>query len=96
MVILAWLLALAGAIVAFVVSLAGAMKTVPRLPWQEAIVAVPLPLLAAVLSLWCLLRPPLAPRTQPPFLAASLALLLAAVTLLFVVATYLGQPAGPI
>jgi hypothetical protein len=96
MLILAWLAALAGAAVAFVVSLAGAMKTVPRLHWQEAIVGVPLPLLAAALALACLLRAPPPPRTQPPFIAASLALLFAALTLLFLAATYLDQPGGPI
>ncbi|MDX2168426.1 MAG: hypothetical protein SF182_15230 [Deltaproteobacteria bacterium] len=94
MLILAWLLAIAGALVAFVVSLAGAMKTVPRLHWQEAIVAVPLPVLAAALALWCLLRPP--PERAAPVLGASLALLIAFVTLLVMLMTYVEQPSGPI
>ena len=96
MLILAWLLAVAGAVVAFIVSLAGAMQTVPRLHWQEAIVGLPLPLLAAGLALACLLRTPLPPRREPPFVAASLALLLAFLTLLFLAFTYLEQPSGPI
>ena len=45
---LAWLLSILGAVVAFIVSLAGAMKTVPQLPWREAVVGVPLPVLAGV------------------------------------------------
>jgi hypothetical protein len=96
MLLLAWLVALAGAAVAWIVSLAGAMKTVPRLHWQEAIVGLPLPLLAAALALWCLLRRPLPPRKEPPFIAASLALLLAALTLLFLAITYFDQPEGPL
>jgi len=96
MVALAWILAVAGALVAFVVSLAGAMKTVPRLHWQEAIVGLPLPLLAGALAFWCLLRAPVPPRTELPFVSASLALLLAFLTFVFLVFTYLEQPGGPI
>lgn len=96
MLILAWLLAVAGAVVAFIVSLAGAMKTVPRLHWQEAIIGLPLPLLAAALAFWCLLRSPAPPRREPPFVAASLALLLAFLTVLFLAFTYVEQPDGPI
>ncbi len=95
MLILGWLLAIGGAVVAFIVSLAEAMKTVPRLHWQEAIVALPLPLAATGLALWCLLRKPLPPR-QAPVLSASLALLLAFLTLLFLAVSYFEQPDGPL
>jgi hypothetical protein len=36
----AWICAVLGAILAYIVSLAGAMRTVPQLYWQEALVAV--------------------------------------------------------
>jgi hypothetical protein len=54
---------------------------------------VPVPVLAAALALWCLLRPP--PDGEAPVLGASLALLVAVVTLLFVLMTYVEQPGGP-
>lgn len=90
MTILAWLFAVAGVAVAFVVSLAGAMKSVPRLDLLEALPAVPLPLLAIVLAV-LRLRALQAGRAGSQ-VAALIPLGIAALTLLFVMATYLGQP----
>ena len=95
MLALAWVLAIAGAIVAYVVSLAGAMKTVPQLPWREAIVALPLPLVAGALAAWCLFRPVRPSGAEPPWIGASIALALAALTLLFMYVSYFDQPNGP-
>jgi hypothetical protein len=39
--ILAWILAIIDATVAYIISLAGAMRTVPQLYWREALVGVP-------------------------------------------------------
>ena len=50
MLALAWIFALVGAAVAWVISLAGAMSTVPQLHWQDALYAIPLPVVAAGLA----------------------------------------------
>lgn len=96
MLALAWIFALLGAIVAYVISLAGAMSTVPQLHWQDALVAVPLPVAAAVLAGWRLQHraaPPSA--TARPWISAALALGLALLTLLFMAESYFDQPGGP-
>jgi hypothetical protein len=95
MLALAWIVAVAGAVVAYVISLAGAMKTVPSLPWRDALVGVPLPLVAGALAAWCLFRPPRPPDAEPPWIAASGALLVAAFTLLLLYVSYFEQPGGP-
>ncbi len=93
----AWICAVLGAIVAYVVSLAGAMRTVPRLYWREALVAVPLPLLATALAVWRLSHPlsSSASGTERPWISATLALGLALLTLLLIVTSYFDQPGGP-
>jgi len=97
MLVLAWILAIAGAIVAYIVSLAGAMRTVPLLYWQEALVGVPLPIVAGALATWCLLRPSRAPQgmTHRPWIAAGIPLVLAVFTLLLIAVSYFDQPSGP-
>ena len=90
-----WIVAIGGAVVAYVVSLAGAMKTVPSLSWREAIVGVPLPVVAGALAAWCLLGPTEPAEREPPWIAASGALLVAAFTLLFLSVSYFDQPGGP-
>ena len=93
---LAWILALAGAVVAFIVSLAGAMRTVPRLYWREALVGVPLPVVAGALAAWCLFRPIRPPLTDSdrPWFSAGIPLVLALFTLFFMAVTYFDQPSG--
>jgi hypothetical protein len=97
MLALAWICAVLGAIIAYIVSLAGAMSTVPQLHWQDALVAVPLPLVAAALAGWRLLHPILrTPASAPrPWISAALALGLAFFTLLFMAESYFDQPGGP-
>jgi hypothetical protein len=97
MLALAWMLAILGAIVAYVISLAGAMSTVPQLHWQDALVAVPLPVVAAALAAWRLLHPiPANPPTAGrPWVSAALALGLALFTLFFMAESYFDQPGGP-
>jgi len=95
-VVLSWLLALAGAAVAFIVGLAGAMKTVPSLSFREAIVGVPLPALAVALAAWRLFgRPRPAATGRRPLIAAGLPLLLALLTFFYLAVSYLDQPGGP-
>lgn len=96
MLVLAWMFAIVGAIVAYIVSLAGAMRTVPRLYWREALVGVPLPIIAAALALWHLVRPavPPATATERPWISASVALVLALLTLLLMAVSYFDQPSG--
>ncbi|HSB54448.1 MAG TPA: hypothetical protein VLD58_08830 [Gemmatimonadales bacterium] len=95
MLLLAWILAIAGAVVAFVVSLAGAMSSVPQLHWQDAIVAIPLPVLAGSLAAWRLARPGTPKPAARSGVAAVLPLGLAVLTLLFMAMTYFEQPGGP-
>ena len=97
MLALAWLFAIVGLVATWVVGLAGAMKTVPRLEWREAIVGLPLPLLAIGLAAWCLYRPirPGDPRTERPWIAAGIPLALALLALLILAVSYFDQPAGP-
>ena len=97
MLAFAWICAVLGAIVAYVVSLAGAMRTVPRLYWREALVAIPLPVLAAALAAWRLSHPlpSSAARTERPWISATLALGLALLSLLLILTSYFDQPGGP-
>ena len=97
MLALTWICAVLGAIVAYIISLAGAMSTVPQLHWQDALVAVPLPVVAAGLAGWRLLHPvfPTPATAQRPWISATLALGLAFFTLLFMAESYFDQPGGP-
>lgn len=97
MLAFAWICAVLGAILAYITSLAGAMRTVPQLYWREALVAVPLPVLAAALASWRLLHPvqPDSASTGRPWISATLALLLALLTLLLIATSYFDQPGGP-
>ena len=97
MLALAWLCAVFGAIVAYIISLAGAMKTVPELHWRDALVGLPLPMIAAALALWRLIHPvppPSAPLERR-WISATLALGLAFLTLLLMAVSYFDQPDGP-
>jgi Mg/Co/Ni transporter MgtE len=98
MVALTWILAIAGMIVAWIVSLAGAMKTVPRLPWREALVGVPLPVVAAALATWRVVQ--LADSSQATslrsWIAVGIPLGLAMLALLLMAVSYFEQPGGPI
>jgi hypothetical protein len=95
MLALAWICAVLGVIVAWVVSLAGAMSTVPQLHWRDAMVGVPLPVVAAGLAGWRLLYPTNSSAARRPWIAASLALGLALFTLFFMAESYFDQPGGP-
>ena len=90
---LAWVLAVVGVMVAYIISLAGAMSTVPQLHWQDALLGVPLPVSAGALDAWCLVRPTRA-QTKRPWLAAGLPLALACLALLFMAVSYFDQPGG--
>jgi hypothetical protein len=96
MIVLAWILAIVGALIAYVITLAGAMRSVPQLYWREALVAVPLPILTAALALWCLVKPGSAasdvgPR---PWVAAGVPLAVALLTLILIATSYFDQPGG--
>jgi uncharacterized membrane protein len=82
--ILAWILAIVGAIMAYIISLAGAMRTVPQLYWQEALIGVPLPVVAGALAAWSLFRPVRSPQAIAgrPWISAGAPLVLAILTLL--------------
>jgi hypothetical protein len=95
-IVLSWIAALAGLLVGFVVSLVGAMKAVPVLHWQEALVAVPLPVLAIVLAGSRFSSVPTASfPSRPRWLAAGVPILLGVLTLLHVANSYFDQPGGP-
>ena len=91
---LAWIFAVVGVIVAYVVSLAGAMKTVPSLQWREALVAVPLPSLGAALAAYRLARPTAAGGARA-WISAAVALSIALLGLLIIAVSYFDQPGGP-
>ena len=95
--VLAWILALVGVILAYIISLAGAMRTVPQLYWREALIGVPLPLVAGALAAWCLFRParPSQALTERPWISAGVPLVLALLTLLLMAVSYFEQPGGP-
>lgn len=95
MLALAWVLSVVGVIVAYIISLAGAMSTVPQLHWQDALLGIPLPLTAGALAAWCLARPTGSQATTTrPWLAAGLPLALACLALLFMAVSYFDQPGG--
>jgi len=91
MLALAWLFSIVGFIVSYIISLAGAMRTVPRLYGHEAVQGVPLPLVAGLLAGWCLLRPQ--PPAERPWISAGIPLALAILALLIVAVSYFDQPA---
>ncbi|MBI3798627.1 MAG: hypothetical protein HY268_16890 [Deltaproteobacteria bacterium] len=95
--VLAWILAIVGAIMAYIISLAGAMRTVPQLYWREALIGVPLPIVAGALAAWCLFRPARPPQaiTARPWISAGVPLVLALLTLLPMAVSYFEQPGGP-
>lgn len=96
MIVLSWIAALAGLMVGFVVSLIGAMKAVPVLYWQEALIAAPLPVLAIILaSLRFRTVPNASEPSRPRWLAAGIPILISVLTLLYVAGTYIDQPGGP-
>jgi hypothetical protein len=94
---LAWLLSLAGAVVAFIISLAGAMKTVPSLHLGDALIGVPLPVVAATLAGLRLFGPlrPAGSGKGRPLISAGIPLVIAALTMLLLAVSYLDQPGGP-
>ncbi len=94
MLALSWLLAVAGVLVAYVISLAGAMRTVPELHWQEALVGIPLPIVAAVIAGRILSSAP-AHAALRRRLSADAALGLAGLGLLLIAVSYFDQPGGP-
>jgi hypothetical protein len=63
-----------GTAIAYIISLAGAMSSLPQLHWQDALVAVPLAVVGAALAGWRRLHPVRpAPANAPrPWLSASL------------------------
>ena len=93
MLALAWVLAVIGAVMAYIISLAGAMSTVPQLHWQDALVGVPVPVVAAALALWRLTHPD--SPAEHRWVSATLCLGLGLFTLLFMAETYFNQPGGP-
>ncbi len=96
MIVLAWFAALAGLVVGFTATLVGAMKSIPVMHWQEALIAVPLPVLAIVLaSLRFFSVPTFSQPQRPRWLAAGLPILFGVLTLLFVAASYFNPPVGP-
>jgi len=97
MLIFAWILAIVGAIMAYIISLAGAMRTVPQLYWHEALIGVPLPVVAGALAAWRLFWPTRSPQaiTERPWISAGAPLVLAIFTLLLMAVSYFEQPGGP-
>lgn len=92
MMILVWILAVVGALWGMIVCLAGGMKTVPALSISEALMAVPLPLIALGLAGWRLYQVVQAKGETGAMIGNALPALLSALTLLGVLACYLGQP----
>ena len=91
---LSWLLAIAGLVVAYVISLAGAMRTVPQLYWQEALFGIPLPIAAAAIAIWTFATTPRRVSSRRRFSAAAV-LALAGLGLLLIAVSYFDQPGGP-
>jgi hypothetical protein len=90
--ILVWILAVVGALWAIMVCLAGGMKTVPEMSIGEALMAVPLPLVALGLAGWRLYQLVQVKAGTGAIIGNALPALLSVVTLLGVLACYLGQP----
>jgi hypothetical protein len=95
MAILSWILAIVGFVVGYIVTLAGAMKTVPSLSWKEALFGLPLSLIAAIMAGLKLFGPLPEGVTSRPWLAFGIPLAIAILSLLQVIGTYLSQPGGP-
>lgn len=95
MAVLAWILAILGFIVGYIVTLAGAMKTVPSLSWKEALFGLPISLIAAGIAGTRMLGPLPGGVTSRPWLAFGIPLAIAILSLLQVIGTYLSQPGGP-
>ena len=88
---LTWVLAVLGAGMSFVVSLAGGMKAIPSLSLGEAALAFPLPLAAIVCAVAAYMlgmrleTPPSLWRIVPPVIISLL-------SLAFIILVYLTQP----
>lgn len=95
MAVLAWILALLGFVVGYIVTLAGAMKTVPSLSWKEMLFGLPLSIIAAALAGMRLFGPLAEGATSRPWLAFGIPFVIAILSLLQVIGTYLTQPGGP-
>lgn len=96
MPLFAWIVAVLGAALAWVISLAGSMSTVPRLSLGAALAAVPLPLLAMLLGALHLTRRRRAEGGVPAraLVAGGGPVALGALTLLYMFASYWYQPGG--
>lgn len=87
----AWILSIIGFVVAFIIALAGAMRSVPRLSLTEAAVGVPVPLIAAAVAAYALVGATRNKKTVRAVLAI-IPLGLSLLTLLFIFATWLARP----
>lgn len=92
MTIAAWITSILGFAIAFVLSLAGAMKTVPMLSAGEALAGVPVALLGLLLSLNVVYRHMQARRHARMILLGGIPLAIAALALFIVYAGYFHQP----
>lgn len=93
--VIAWLAALAGVALAFLVSFASGMKTVPSMSVGEMLVGVPLPLLALVIALPGAVAYVRAQRVGRAIGAFGVPAALGALGLVIAVGSWLGQPGGP-
>lgn len=92
MTIASWIVSILGFCIAFVVSLAGAMKSVPRLSVGEALAGVPVALLGLILSLVVARRYLLARQHARLFFLAGIPLAISALALFIVAGSYFYQP----
>lgn len=95
MAILTWILAILGFVVGYIVTLAGAMKTVPSLSWKEMLFGLPLSLIAAALAGLRMFGPLPEGATGRPWIAFGIPFAIAVLSLLQVIGTYFTQPGGP-
>jgi hypothetical protein len=91
-IVLSWLMAIAGVVWAWIISLASAMKTVPSMSLGAALMTLPIPLLAAALAATVAadVRRGAAPRTTLWLIGPVFALV--ALAVLIGVGSYFGQP----
>ena len=89
---LAWLAALAGAALAFIVSFASGMKTVPSMSIGEMLVGVPLPVVALAVAVPGIVACMRAQRVGRAIGAFGVPAALALLGLLVAVGSYIGQP----